>query len=279
MKVVTAGDNCMDVYDLMGKAYPGGNPVNVAVYWKRLGGEASYIGAVGDDDYGERMQKAISGKGVDTSHLYVMHGHTAITHVEVVEGNRVFGQYDEGVLEDFCLSNEDMRFISHHDLFVSGIWGGTDDRIPEIYKMGIPVAFDFATKWKHPLVRRLAPYVTYGFFALDDESEEELKTVIGESHVDKDELMNLVKDFMYQIHDLGTKVVVVTMGEQGSLAWDGEQLYKFGIVNCAVVDTMGAGDSYIAGFLFARMIGGDISKAMKAGAQNSSITLGYSGAW
>ena len=42
VKIATVGDNCMDVYENIGKAYPGGNPVNVAVYIVRMGGEASY---------------------------------------------------------------------------------------------------------------------------------------------------------------------------------------------------------------------------------------------
>ena len=32
------------------------------------------------------------------------------------------------------------------------------------------------------------------------------------------------------------------------MAYDGQQFYRQGIVPCQVVDTMGAGDSFIAGF-------------------------------
>ena len=46
IKLAAVGDNCMDVYDRTGEAYPGGNPVNVAVYTLRLGGNASYTGVV-----------------------------------------------------------------------------------------------------------------------------------------------------------------------------------------------------------------------------------------
>ena len=49
IKVAAVGDNCVDAYDQTGEAFPGGNPVNVAVYTVRLGGEASYTGVVGDD--------------------------------------------------------------------------------------------------------------------------------------------------------------------------------------------------------------------------------------
>ena len=62
-----SGDNCIDLYDQTGDAYPGGNPVNVAVYTVRLGGKASYTGVVGNDKYGELMRRAVADKGVDVS--------------------------------------------------------------------------------------------------------------------------------------------------------------------------------------------------------------------
>ena len=41
-RLAAVGDNCMDVYDQTGEAFPGGNPVNVAVYTLRLApGKAS----------------------------------------------------------------------------------------------------------------------------------------------------------------------------------------------------------------------------------------------
>ena len=55
----------MIYYDSLNESYPGGNPVNVAVYIKRLGGESSYTGAVGTDSFGKIMISAIQNKGVD----------------------------------------------------------------------------------------------------------------------------------------------------------------------------------------------------------------------
>ena len=88
MKLAAVGSNCVDFYNNIenGKAYPGGSPVNMAVYTVRLGGEASYTGPVGDDVYGKIMQEAIAAKGVDTSHLYVKPGKTAVSQVELLEG-------------------------------------------------------------------------------------------------------------------------------------------------------------------------------------------------
>ena len=42
------------------------------------------------------------------------------------------------------------------------------------------------------------------------------------------------------------------------MAFDGTRFYEYGIVPCTVVDTMGAGDSFIAGFLYGRMRGQQI---------------------
>lgn len=67
IRVAAIGDNCIDYYDSLNESYPGGNPVNVAVYIKRLGGESSYTGAVGTDLFGKIMISAIQNKGVDTS--------------------------------------------------------------------------------------------------------------------------------------------------------------------------------------------------------------------
>ena len=103
IRIAAAGDNCMDVYDKENKAFPGGNPVNVAVYVARLGGASAYIGPVGTDVYGKQMMDAIQGKGVDVSRMKILEGTTAVTHVEIVDGDRVLGDYEEGVMADFKL--------------------------------------------------------------------------------------------------------------------------------------------------------------------------------
>ena len=100
MKLAAIGSNCVDYYQNMngGTAFPGGGPVNMAVYTVRLGGESSYIGPVGNDEFGHIMYNAIQNKGVDVSHLQFKEGKTAVTQVELLNGERVFGDYDEGVL-------------------------------------------------------------------------------------------------------------------------------------------------------------------------------------
>ncbi|NLW70027.1 MAG: fructoselysine 6-kinase [Eubacteriaceae bacterium] len=260
MKIACVGDNCIDAYDELGEYYPGGNPVNVAVYSSLLGNKASYTGVVGDDEMGKLMICALSGKGVDISHLRVQRGKTAVTHVTYEGTNRIFGEYEEGVMADFKLNEDDLDFLCSADIVVSGIWGKCEEHLHFIHERKVKVAFDFADKLESDIVKRAAKYVDCAFF----------------SH-DRDD--SFIRDYLTDICKMGAKKAVATLGEKGSIAFDGKNFTVFGIVPCRVVDTLGAGDSYIAGFINSMLCGGTTAECMMAGAKTSSRALGVKGAW
>ena len=261
MKFATVGDNCVDAYECLGTYYLSGNPVNVGVYLARMGAEVSYTGVVGDDQYGSIMIESLAKKGVDVSHVRTLPGSTAVTKVDLVNGDRVFTDYIEGVLADFKLTDEDVDFLCSHDLVITGIWGMIENDLGKIKEKGVPIAFDFSDQPEHEIVDKAISHVKYAFFSDDRGDTPELRA------------------FMERRKAQGPDLVVVTMGDQGSLCYDGETFHKFGILPCEVVDTMGAGDSYIAGFLLAHMNGHSIEECMIKGAESSGVTLGYQGAW
>jgi fructoselysine 6-kinase len=261
IKIAAVGDNCIDFYENTGEYYAGGNPVNVAVYVKRMNGNSSYTGVVGNDNYGKFMIEAIKAKGVDTSHIKILEGKTAVTHVELKNGDRILGDYEEGVMAEFKLREEDIEFLCSHDIVVTGIWGMIESELYKIKERGVPVAFDFADKIDHEITKKALPFVDYAFFSCDQTSSDELH------------------EFMKKVKSKGPRVVVVTRGEKGSIAYDGNEFFEFGIIECEVVDSMGAGDSYIAGFLLGLLEKKSIAECMKKGAQSSSETIGYYGAW
>lgn len=261
IRIVGVGDNCIDYYEQTNEAYPGGNPVNVAVYFKRLGGESSYVGAVGTDEYGNLLIQSLKEKKVDTSQVHVVEGSTAVTHVNMVNGERVLGDYDEGVMESFILNQVDFSYISSHNLVVSALWGRVEKEFGRFKELGLSTAFDFATQLEGDVVDAAIKYTDYAFFSVENLSEEE------------------IHEFMKKMHLFGPKLVIVTMGKKGSMVYDGNNFYRFGIISCDVVDTLGAGDSYIAGFLYGILNGQSIEESMELGARNSAKTLGYWGAW
>jgi len=259
MKLAAIGDNCMDVYST-GEAFPGGNPVNVAVYYVRLGGEASYIGVVGTDGYGQKMTGAIASRNVDVSHVIQTEGRTAVTHVELVNGDRVFGDYDEGVLAGFCPTQQQLDFVCEHDIVVTALWGNVHGELEKIRARGVKVAYDAATRPDSRPAQTAVSSANYFFFSAKEDTQE-------------------LRERMKALWLQGPELVVATLGSSGSLAYDGEKYTPAGIVPCEVVDTLGAGDSYIAGFLKGIAGGKTLEECMRLGAENASVTLSYFGAW
>lgn len=146
-------------------------------------------------------------------------------------------------------------------MVVSGLWGMIEHDLYKIKAKGTPIAFDFATKLEDPVIDIAISQVDYAFFSSDSGDTPDIRT------------------FMKKMYNRGPKIVVVTLGEQGSIAYDGQCFTTFGIVDCEVKDTMGAGDSYIAGFIKGILEKNDLKTCMQKGAENSSITLQYLGAW
>ncbi|MFK9119429.1 fructoselysine 6-kinase [Peribacillus frigoritolerans] len=260
MRTVTVGDNCMDVYQKSGEVYPGGNPLNVAVYLRGLGAESAYIGWVGSDQYSEKMVKAIQEKGVDISHLSRKEGKTAVTFVEMVGNDRRFGEYDEGVMKHFRLTTEELHYIQTYQLIHSGIWGHADKYYSLFKENGMLTSFDFSDQLGHDLVKTLPKFVDYPFFSYT-----------------KDDAF--IRQFLKDVKNQGSKIAVATLGENGSLAYDGIHFYQCGAVEANVVDTMGAGDSFISGFIYGLLKGQSIENCLELGTESAAKTISYFGAW
>ena len=105
MRLAAIGDNCVDFYEKQGWAYPGGNAVNVAVYGRQLGMDAAYLGWIGTDNFGDMMQEKLKEQDVETVRMQRKQGKTAITYIELLDGDRKFGEDFLNVLEGFQLSD------------------------------------------------------------------------------------------------------------------------------------------------------------------------------
>jgi len=79
------------------------------------------------------------------------------------------------------------------------------------------------------------------------------------------------------MHSAGASVVVVTMGRIGSLASDGRQIVAADAVPVTPVDTTGAGDTFIAAFIDARLTGLDLQSSLNAGRSAAAATCRHYG--
>ncbi|HZJ86631.1 MAG TPA: fructoselysine 6-kinase [Erysipelothrix sp.] len=250
MKFAMIGDNCIDLYPKTNQYYETGNVVDTGANLIYLGNDVSIITTVGTDDYSKKIYQFLNDYGFDTSHTKIVEGKCAITMMDMQGTERIHGDYFEGVLADMTFSEKDIAFASSHDLVHSALWGMAEDVLKDIKEKGNPlISFDYADRLDHEIIDKTIDYVDYGFFSYHKERDETIEAYL----VDK--------------VARGMKIAVATMGEKGSLAYDGEHFYEHGIVPTTVVNTVGAGDSFIAGFISALLNGKSIEESLAQGAK------------
>ena len=260
MKAAMIGDNCIDFYteyvDEKGNVqkniqYVTGNVVDTAVNLKRFNIDVSLISTTGCDENGKLVKDFLKSRDIDISHLKSKEGSTAITYMTLNNNDRVHGDYIEGVLKDIKFDDSDILFAASHDLVHSALWGNAENALPKIKKLNNPlISFDYADKLDSPIIDKTIDYVDYGFFSY---------------HKTRDEF---IENYLVDKVQRGMKVAVATFGSKGSLAYDGESFINCTITHVdKVVNTVGAGDSYISGFLAGILKGKTIKESMELGSK------------
>src|SRR3989344_752068 len=87
-----------------------------------------------------------------------------------------------------------------------------------------------------------------------------------------------IKVLLKLLHDVGSKIVVITDGSKGSHSFDGKDMYSQEALKVPLIEMTGTGDSYATGFISALHFGKDIKEAMKWGTVNAAAKLQQIGA-
>lgn len=254
MKVIGVGFSCMDVYEKLNKAYPTGNGVDWGIHLKRMGVPVSILSVVGTDAYGEAMKKALTKEGIDISYLHTAPGDTCRMMMDLKNGvDRVHLEEIEGVMADFALTEEDKEYIKTFDYMHTDLFGNVLKDLPELRAAGVKVVMDFSVFSDDPEYNTDENFknVDYAFLSYEQEDD-------------------YILEHLKRIHSFGPKLVTATLGEKGSICYDGENFHRYGIVKTEVVNTVGAGDSYIAGFTYGIIHNYTIEECMALGAKTSA---------
>lgn len=260
MRVAAIGDNCIDIYPKLGKAYPTGNAVDFAVNMRKLDVPTSMVGITGRDANGTWMIEALAREGLDVSHFWPGDGPTAIAYLDMDGLECIHVRYEEGVLTGVRYTDEQIAFAAAHDLVHSSPWGHVDDHLEQIKAAGALVSFDYSSHLDWAVMAQSLPFVDYAFFSLR-ERREEAETLLRAAAA------------------TGPRVAVATLGPLGSIAWDGARFHYHGIVEADVVNTVGAGDSFIAGFMRAVLDSCPVDDCLQAGAQVAARVVSVFGPW
>ena len=76
----------------------------------------------------------------------------------------------------------------------------------------------------------------------------------------------------------GIRRVIVTLGSRGSVCFEGDRVHHAGSAVAAAIDTVGAGDSFSAAFLFSIASGSDVDTAMNRASVLASYVVSHRGA-
>lgn len=227
--LLAVGDNVVDRYPDRGVGYPGGNAVNVAVHARRCGVPTAYVGAVGSDSSGRIVLDALVAEGVDTSLVRVVEGPNAYAEVRVVEGNRVFTHGEAGVSR-FRLVAADFAAAASATIVHTGECSMVEDQLADLKDASSRLSFDFSER-PADYVARYAPLVDVAVRSWPNGTVDDAVTAAR------------------QLQSLGPATVAITLGGRGAVVVDRDHVVHAPAVDVPLVDTLGAGDAFIARLL------------------------------
>ncbi len=81
------------------------------------------------------------------------------------------------------------------------------------------------------------------------------------------------KDLIEKLFKIGFKKIIITDGADGAYVGDGQVIYHLGINETEKIETVGAGDAFVSGFLNTYVENQDLKKGLAWGIANSGAVL------
>jgi len=225
-----------------------------------LGSHVGFISCIGNDQFGQMALERLSAAGVDVSKVVQISGSvkTGLTVLLQRNGWRNILTYP-GTIFDLKLEHLDFDYLtsSRHFHFSSFyLQRGLQAHVVELFKQlrskGLTISLDCNDdpddKWMG--LEEVLPYVDVFL-----PNERELKRIAGTENVEAaiDRLAAIVP------------LLVVKLGSEGAMAQAGKERVTSPAVKVDLVDPVGAGDSFDAGFLHEFLRGSDLTTCLRSG--------------
>lgn len=259
------GDNVVDLYQDRGEFFPGGNALNVAVLAKRCGlSRVGYIGLIGQDAEGAHVRKCLGSENIWIERLREAVGPTGKAIVALKDGDRVFVSSNKGGIQralTLRMDVDDEIAIRSYENVHSSCYSYIEHELPKIRANAKTISYDFSTHTETEYIERVAPYITSAFFS--------------GSHLTEAQLGALAETVL----SYGVETVGITRGAQGAVWFTEGRSFEQAVKPVEVVDTLGAGDSFLAAYLSKRLCGASVVNALEFAAARASDTCTHFGAF
>lgn len=253
----------------------GGKGANQAVASSRLGASTHMVAAVGADAFGDELTAGLAAAGVDVSNVRRLEGvSTGVAVIVRTEGeNRIVlsaGANHALGLDDVV--SDLRRIASPGDVFLAQGEcdpAATEAAIRAARELGLYTVYN-------PAPARPAPDDLWPCVDLVCLNETECQIMCGVLPADDETCLAAAR--LLRARDAGA--VVITLGSAGSfgLGADGEALRIPAAQAPAVVDTTGAGDTYIGALVAGHVRGLSLEESMRWGSAASAIAVSRLGA-
>ncbi|PYZ95993.1 2-keto-3-deoxygluconate kinase [Alteribacter lacisalsi] len=262
----------------------GGAEFNLAIGCARLGLRTTWVSRLGNDEFGRFIRNFARGEGVDTSEVKLVDGYpTSVQFKEVYEGG--------GGQTFYYRSNSPTSTLTEEAISASIFNGGQ-----VLHITGVFMALD--KKKNVPIIKKAIRHAKEQglFISLDpnirlklwekEEAREALLDILPEvdlllAGVEEAEILfnSVDPDIIFQkCRALGLTSVVLKDGENGSIGWEnGETIISPAVKAQKVVDTVGAGDGFDAGYLYSWLQGWTLEKRLHMANTIGSMVVGVSG--
>jgi len=227
---------------------PGGQVVTALCTCVAMGLRASYIGAFGSDDDGERLRRTLAARGLDLADSVVrpVANRSAVVLVDERNGDRVvMGHRDAGLALDAGMLPRSA--LTHaRAVHVDGVDEAASIAAARIAReAGAHVTCDLesiGTRTEELLGELTIPILAQGL----------PETITGERDAER---------ALRRLDAPHARLRCVTMGAKGALLLDGDRVYRAAAPRVDVVDTTGAGDVFRGAFI-AALLRGDAPEAI-----------------
>lgn len=259
--------------------HPGGAVFNTAIALGRLGAPAGVVTGLSRDLFGQILARALDASHVDHSRAVRSDRPTTLAFVTLTDGQARYAFYDE---------NTAGRMLRPGDLPAPG------PEVEALFLGGISLVAEPCGSAYEALLEAagagrtvmIDPNIRPGFITDEAAYRARLERMIARADIVKlsDEDLRWLRgpgEVAAQVRALiaaGPRVVLVTEGARGATGYTADQRVFVPAPSVTVADTVGAGDTFNAGFLCALHRMGMMGKAglaaLPEGALRSALSLG-----
>ncbi|MBU1110265.1 carbohydrate kinase family protein [Patescibacteria group bacterium] len=246
----------------------GGNAVNSGIGFARLGLNTALVSEVGDDEWGRVIQRTIEQEKLGLEHFFVNTGQvTDLSVILNLHGQRTILSYHYPREYQFPKELPSTRWVYLTSL---------GERFPGFHLKLLSRFHDSFKLAYNPGVHELRAGLEANIKIIEKctvllVNREEAGTFLGQRPAE------VTEGLLKSLYDLGSKIVVITDGKNGSFAYDGQAFYRQQIFPTEFIEATGAGDAFAAGFLSALVYGEGTVEALRWGTANSSSVIQYIG--